>query len=68
MLNSHRTLLPRPGMIERREGMGLADGPNWTLARLAGEIKAQEGVSISRSQLSKLLHKKTSAGDSRGTA
>lgn len=34
------------------------DRPNWTLARLAEEIKAQEGVSISRSQLSKVLRKK----------
>ena len=31
---------------------------NWTLARLAGEIAAQEGVTISRSQLSKALRKK----------
>jgi transposase len=46
----------------------VADRPNWTLARLAGEIKTREGVSISRSQLSKVLHKKTSAGDGRGTA
>ena len=37
----------------------VADRPNWTLARLAGEIKTREGVSISRSQLSKVLHKKT---------
>ncbi len=46
----------------------VADRPNWTLARLAGEIARREGVSISRSQLSKVLRKKTSAGDGRGTA
>ena len=31
---------------------------NWTLARLADEITAREGVTISRSQLSKALRKK----------
>jgi transposase len=31
---------------------------NWTLARLADEIAAREGVTISRSQLSKALGKK----------
>ena len=31
---------------------------NWTLARLADEIAAQEGVTISKSQLSKALRKK----------
>jgi transposase len=31
---------------------------NWTLARLADEIAAREGVTISRSQLSKALRKK----------
>jgi transposase len=36
----------------------VADRTNWTLARLAEEIKRQEGVSISRSQLSKVLRKK----------
>lgn len=45
------------------------DRPNWTLARLAEEIKAQEGVSISRSQLSKVLRKKGgSASGGRATA
>jgi len=45
------------------------DRPNWTLARLAEEIKAQEGVSISRSQLSKVLRKKGgSASGDRATA
>jgi len=36
----------------------VADRTNWTLARLADEIAAREGVSISRSQLSKVLRKK----------
>jgi transposase len=36
----------------------VADRPNWTLARLAEEIKRQEGVCISRSQLSKVLRQK----------
>lgn len=45
------------------------DRRNWTLARLAEEIKAQEGVSISRSQLSKVLRKKGgSASGGRATA
>ena len=34
------------------------DRRNWTLARLAGEIARLEGLSISRSQLSKVLRKK----------
>lgn len=34
------------------------DRPNWTLSRLAGEIARCEGLSISRSQLSKVLRKK----------
>lgn len=46
----------------------VANRPNWTLARLIGEIEAREGVSISRSRLSKVLRKKTSAGGGRGTA
>lgn len=46
----------------------VADRPNWTLARLIGEVEAREGVSISRSRLSKVLRKKTSAGGGRGTA
>ena len=35
----------------------IANRPNWTLPRLAAEIERQEGVSISRSQLSKALKK-----------
>lgn len=34
------------------------DRTNWTLARLAEEIERREGVSISRSQLSKVLRRK----------
>jgi transposase len=46
----------------------VADRPNWTLARLAEEIASREGVTISRSQLSKVLRKKGgSASDGRGT-
>lgn len=40
----------------------VADRTNWTIARLRAEIEAQAGVTISRSQLSKVLRKKTSAG------
>jgi len=36
----------------------VADRTNWTLARLAEEIARQEGVTISRSQLSKVLRRK----------
>ena len=36
----------------------VADRHNWTLVRLAEEIKTREGVTISRSQLSKVLRKK----------
>jgi transposase len=45
----------------------VADRPNWTIPRLRAEIEAREGVSISRSQLSKALRKKSSAGGARGT-
>jgi transposase len=40
----------------------VADRHNWTLARLIGEIEVREGVIISKSRLSKLLRKKSSAG------
>src|ERR1700758_5082945 len=33
----------------------VADRHNWTLARLIGEIEAREGVTISKSRLSKVL-------------
>ena len=45
----------------------VADRPNWTIPRLCAEIEAREGVSISRSQLSKALRKKRSAGGDPGT-
>ena len=46
----------------------VANRINWTLARLAEEIASREGVTISRSQLSKVLRKKGgSAGAARGT-
>jgi transposase len=45
----------------------VADRPNWTIARLRAEIEAQSGIKIGRSQLSKALRKKTSAGGGRAT-
>lgn len=46
----------------------VADRTNWTLARLASEIERREGVSISRSQLSKALRQKGgTAGAGPGT-
>lgn len=45
----------------------VADRPNWTIPRLRAEIQAREGVSISRSQLSKTLRKKSSDGGAPGT-
>jgi transposase len=45
----------------------VADRNNWTLARLIGEIAAREGVSISKSRLSKVLRKKSFAGAVRDT-
>src|SRR5258708_14880524 len=40
----------------------VANRPNWTIPRLIAEIKTREGVTIGRSQLSKALRKKSSAG------
>src|SRR5271157_3738518 len=45
----------------------VADRRNWTIPRLQVEIEAREGVRISRSQLSKALRKKSSAGAGRCT-
>lgn len=45
----------------------VADRRNWTIPRLGAEIQAREGVSISRSQLSKALRKKSSVGGVPGT-
>jgi len=44
----------------------VADRPNWTIPRLIAEIKRQERVTISRSQLSKVMRKKTSGGGGPG--
>ena len=45
----------------------VADRPNWTIPRLIAEVKRVERVDIGRSQLSKVLRKKTSDGGDRGT-
>ena len=45
----------------------VADRRNWTIPRLRAEIEARGGVRISRSQLSKALRKKSSAGGGPGT-
>jgi transposase len=45
----------------------VADRPNWTIPRLIAEIETREGVTIGRSQLSKALRKKSSAGAGRDT-
>jgi transposase len=45
----------------------VADRPNWTIPRLIAEVKTREGVTIGRSQLSKALRKKSSAGAGRDT-
>ena len=45
----------------------VAGRPNWTLARLMVEIKAREGITISKSRLSKVLRQKNSAGAGRDT-
>src|SRR3954470_8203072 len=45
----------------------VANRPNWTIARMRAEIEAREGISISRSQLSKALRKKSSVTGGRGT-
>ena len=45
----------------------VADRPNWTIPRLIDEVKRQERVAVSRSTMSKVLRKKTSASGGRGT-
>jgi transposase len=45
----------------------VANRPNWTIPRLIAEIHAREGVTIGKSQLSKVLRKKTSDGGGPGT-
>jgi transposase len=49
-------------------GEPVADRPNWTLPRLQAEIARQTELTISKSQLSKVLKKTASAGDGRGIA
>jgi transposase len=45
----------------------VADRPNWTIPRLAAEVWRRERITVSRSTLSKVLRKKTSAGGGPGT-
>lgn len=45
----------------------VADRPNWTIPRLIDEVKRAERVEVSRSTMSKVLRKKTSAGGGRDT-
>ena len=70
------SIAPGPAPVKSEAALGVAaplleacvaDRPNWTLPRLIAEIEAREGVKIGRSQLSKALRKKTSAGAGRGT-
>jgi transposase len=70
------TVAPGPVPVKSEAALGVvmplleasvADRPNWTIPRLRAEIEAQVGVRISRSQLSKALRKKSSAGGDRDT-
>ena len=45
----------------------VADRINWTIPRLVAEIERAERITVSRSTLSKVLRKKTSAGGGPGT-
>ena len=45
----------------------VADRRNWTIASTTRRDRSREGVRISRSQLSKALHKKSSVGGDRDT-
>ena len=45
----------------------VADRLNWTIPRLVAEIERAERITVSRSTLSKVLRKKTSAGGGPGT-
>jgi transposase len=69
---------PRPGRMPRKREAALtvarevlagpvADGPAWTLARLAREIAARTGETISSGHLSVVLRKGGTAGAGRGT-
>jgi len=65
------TIAPGPAPVKSEAALrvvtplldaAVADRTNWTISRLIVEIEAREGVKIGRSQLSKALRKKTSAG------
>jgi transposase len=56
------------GIVEDLLSEPVADRPNWTLPRLQAEIARQTEVTISKSQLSKVLKKMAFAGDGPATA
>jgi transposase len=69
---------PRPGRTPRKREAALAvardvlaaplaDRPAWTLARLAAEVAARTGKTISPGHLSVVLRKGATAGAGRGT-
>ena len=69
---------PRPGRTPRKRDAALAvardllaapvaDRPVWTLARLAAEIRARTGETVSPGHLSVVLRKGATAGAGRGT-
>jgi transposase len=69
---------PRPGRTPRKREAALAvarevlsgpaaDGPLWTLARLAREVAARSGETISSGHLSVVLRKGATVGAGRGT-
>ena len=69
---------PRPGRTPRKREAALAvagellggpaaDRPPWTLARLAREVAARTGETISPGHLSVVLRKGATAGAGRGT-
>jgi transposase len=70
---------PRPGRAPRKREAALAvardvlatpiaDRPAWTLARLAAEVAARAGETISPGHLSVVLRRGATAGAGRGTA
>lgn len=70
------TIAPGPAPIKSQTALRVvtplleepvADRHNWTITRLRAEIETQASVRISRSQLSKALRKKSSAGGGPGT-
>ena len=69
---------PRPGRTPRKReaalavarevlGGSIADRPVWTLARLAAEVAARTGETVSPGHLSVVLRKGATAGAGRGT-